>query len=112
MTTIAYAGFVPGPGGLRPTRWTVNGADRGDDLDVTVESVTPGVVNTAELAPPTPHPVFAAQQPGGEDEVLQAGFPHGQIEVAAKVGYQDGVTLRTLLRKKTGRGVRELRGRP
>jgi transcriptional regulator GlxA family with amidase domain len=30
-------------------------------------------------------------------------------EVAAAVGYGDGVTLRTLLRKKTGRGVRELR---
>lgn len=30
-------------------------------------------------------------------------------EIAASVGYQDGVTLRTLLRKKTGRGLRELR---
>jgi transcriptional regulator GlxA family with amidase domain len=30
-------------------------------------------------------------------------------EIAASVGYQDGVTLRTLLRRKTGRGVRELR---
>ena len=30
-------------------------------------------------------------------------------EIAAAVGYGDGVTLRTLLRKKTGRGVRELR---
>jgi transcriptional regulator GlxA family with amidase domain len=30
-------------------------------------------------------------------------------EIAAAVGYQDGVTLRNLLRKKTGRGVRELR---
>lgn len=38
-------------------------------------------------------------------------------EIAEAVGYSDGVTLRTLLRKKTGRGVRELRragnpGRP
>lgn len=32
-------------------------------------------------------------------------------DIAAAVGYGDGVTLRTLLRKKTGRGVRELRGR-
>ncbi len=32
-------------------------------------------------------------------------------EVASSVGYSDGVTLRTLLRKKTGRGVRELRAR-
>jgi transcriptional regulator GlxA family with amidase domain len=32
-------------------------------------------------------------------------------EIAASVGYGDGVTLRTLLRKKTGRGVRELRAR-
>jgi transcriptional regulator GlxA family with amidase domain len=31
-------------------------------------------------------------------------------EIAERVGYRDGVTLRTLLRKKTGRGVRELRG--
>jgi transcriptional regulator GlxA family with amidase domain len=29
--------------------------------------------------------------------------------IAASVGYADGVTLRTLLRKKTGRGIRELR---
>jgi transcriptional regulator GlxA family with amidase domain len=32
-------------------------------------------------------------------------------EIAAQVGYADGVTLRTLLRRKTGRGVRELRAR-
>ncbi|HSB54932.1 MAG TPA: helix-turn-helix domain-containing protein [Gemmatimonadales bacterium] len=31
-------------------------------------------------------------------------------QIAARVGYADGVTLRTLLRKKLGRGVRELRG--
>jgi transcriptional regulator GlxA family with amidase domain len=30
-------------------------------------------------------------------------------EIAAAVGYGDGVTLRTLLRRKTGRGIRELR---
>jgi len=30
-------------------------------------------------------------------------------EIAAEVGYSDAVTLRTLLRRKTGRGVRELR---
>lgn len=30
-------------------------------------------------------------------------------EIAASVGYGDGVALRALLRKKTGRGVRELR---
>ena len=32
-------------------------------------------------------------------------------EIAAAVGYQDGVTLRTLLRRKTGLGVRQLRQR-
>lgn len=32
-------------------------------------------------------------------------------QIASAVGYSDGVTLRTLLRKKTGRGVRELRAR-
>jgi transcriptional regulator GlxA family with amidase domain len=31
--------------------------------------------------------------------------------IAAQVGYSDGVTLRTLLRRKLGRGVRELRSR-
>jgi transcriptional regulator GlxA family with amidase domain len=31
--------------------------------------------------------------------------------IAAEVGYADGVTLRTLLRRRLGRGVRELRGR-
>lgn len=31
--------------------------------------------------------------------------------IAEQVGYGDGVTLRTLLRRKTGRGVRELRAR-
>ena len=30
--------------------------------------------------------------------------------IAAQVGYADGVTLRTLLRRRTGKGVRELRG--
>lgn len=30
-------------------------------------------------------------------------------DIASAVGYRDGVTLRTLLRKKTGRGIRELR---
>jgi transcriptional regulator GlxA family with amidase domain len=30
-------------------------------------------------------------------------------QIAASVGYGDGVTLRTLLRRKTGRGIRELR---
>ena len=33
-------------------------------------------------------------------------------QVAALVGYSDGVTLRTLLRRKLGKGVRELRARP
>jgi transcriptional regulator GlxA family with amidase domain len=36
---------------------------------------------------------------------------HGIDQVAALVGYSDGVTLRTLLRRKLGKGVRELRAR-
>jgi transcriptional regulator GlxA family with amidase domain len=32
-------------------------------------------------------------------------------QIATKVGYADGVTLRTLLRKKLGRGVKDIRGR-
>lgn len=32
-------------------------------------------------------------------------------EIATRVGYADGATLRTLLRTRTGRSVRELRGR-
>ena len=32
-------------------------------------------------------------------------------QIAAKIGYADGVTLRALLRRKLGRGVRELRSR-
>jgi transcriptional regulator GlxA family with amidase domain len=32
-------------------------------------------------------------------------------QIAAQIGYSDGVTLRTLLRRKLGRGVRELRAR-
>ena len=32
-------------------------------------------------------------------------------DIAARVGYADGVTLRTLLRQRTGRGVRDLRVR-
>jgi transcriptional regulator GlxA family with amidase domain len=34
---------------------------------------------------------------------------HGVDEIAARVGYSDGVTLRTLLRRRLGRGVREIR---
>jgi transcriptional regulator GlxA family with amidase domain len=30
-------------------------------------------------------------------------------EIATAVGYENGVTLRTLLRKRMGRGIRELR---
>jgi transcriptional regulator GlxA family with amidase domain len=30
-------------------------------------------------------------------------------QIAAQVGYADGVTLRSLLRRRIGRGVRELR---
>ena len=33
-------------------------------------------------------------------------------QIAAEVGYAEGVTLRVLLRKKLGRGVREIRGNP
>jgi transcriptional regulator GlxA family with amidase domain len=32
-------------------------------------------------------------------------------QIAAQIGYADGVTLRSLLRRKLGRGVRELRAR-
>jgi transcriptional regulator GlxA family with amidase domain len=32
-------------------------------------------------------------------------------QIAAQIGYADGVTLRTLLRRKLGRGVKELRAR-
>jgi transcriptional regulator GlxA family with amidase domain len=32
-------------------------------------------------------------------------------QIADQVGYADGVTLRTLIRRKLGRGVRELRAR-
>ncbi len=35
----------------------------------------------------------------------------GLDEIASRVGYQAGATLRTLLRKRTGLGVRELRAR-
>jgi transcriptional regulator GlxA family with amidase domain len=31
-------------------------------------------------------------------------------KIAGQVGYRDGVTLRTLLRKRLGKGIRELRG--
>jgi transcriptional regulator GlxA family with amidase domain len=34
---------------------------------------------------------------------------HSIERIAAMVGYADGVTLRTLLRRRLGRGVRELR---
>ena len=30
-------------------------------------------------------------------------------DIASAVGYQDAASLRTLLRRKTGRGIRELR---
>jgi hypothetical protein len=33
----------------------------------------------------------------------------GVDAIAAEIGYADGATLRTLLRQRLGRGVRELR---
>jgi transcriptional regulator GlxA family with amidase domain len=42
--------------------------------------------------------------------LLQTG-DQGVEEIAGQVGYRDGATLRTLLKRKTGRGVRELRAR-
>ena len=33
-------------------------------------------------------------------------------EVAARVGYADGVTLRTLLRRRLNQGIKEIRRRP
>jgi transcriptional regulator GlxA family with amidase domain len=36
---------------------------------------------------------------------------HASVDqIAAEVGYTEGVTLRALLRQKLGRGVREIRG--
>jgi transcriptional regulator GlxA family with amidase domain len=35
---------------------------------------------------------------------------HSVDQVAAQVGYEDGVTLRTLLRRRLGTGIREIRG--
>jgi transcriptional regulator GlxA family with amidase domain len=32
-------------------------------------------------------------------------------QIASQIGYADGVTLRSLLRRKLGKGVRELRSR-
>ena len=36
---------------------------------------------------------------------------HSVDQIATQIGYADGVTLRTLLRRRLGRGVRELRAR-
>jgi transcriptional regulator GlxA family with amidase domain len=33
-------------------------------------------------------------------------------EIALQVGYRDGVTLRVLLRRRFGRGIKEIRGNP
>jgi transcriptional regulator GlxA family with amidase domain len=38
--------------------------------------------------------------------------PASVDEIAGQVGYADGVTLRSLLRQRTGRGVREIRREP
>lgn len=45
-----------------------------------------------------------------EAAVFRLSTTRDSIEqIAASVGYGDGVTLRTLIRKKTGRGIREIR---
>ncbi|MDB6084783.1 MAG: helix-turn-helix domain protein [Gammaproteobacteria bacterium] len=43
--------------------------------------------------------------------LLQSG-DESVDRIAARVGFSDGVTLRTLLRRKLGKGVRELRSKP
>ena len=50
--------------------------------------------------------VVSAARPSG----VALGAVAGDVdEIATEVGYADGVTLRALLRRKLGRGVRELR---
>lgn len=55
-------------------------------------------------------PVSFVQDLRVQDAMLQLETTDRSLdEIATRVGYRDGVTLRTLLREKTGRGVRELR---
>ena len=59
--------------------------------------------------------VACARHQRAEDQQVERAVhllkttPASVDEIAQRVGYADGVTLRTLLRRRLGRGVREMR---
>ena len=83
-------------------------------------------VTTIEALAPEGGPLHPVQAAWVSEQVPQCGFcqpgmimavaallkttPHNLDRVAGMVGYSDGITLGTLLRRRLGKGVKEIRG--
>jgi transcriptional regulator GlxA family with amidase domain len=93
-------------------RWARGRLDRGFSLDGAAESLATSKRTLARHMKDTlgKSPLSYFQDLRVERAVHLLNTTSHSIErIAAMVGYADGVTLRTLLRRRLGRGVRELR---
>src|SRR5215468_7877554 len=93
-------------------RWARRRLDRGFSLDGAAESLATSKRTLARRMKDTlgKSPLSYFQDLRVERAVHLLNTTSHSIErIAAMVGYADGVTLRTLLRRRLGRGVRELR---
>ena len=93
-------------------RWARGRLDQGFSLDEAAAELATSKRTLArrlrDVLGKTPLSYFQDLRVERAVHLLKTG--NGTIEqIAAQVGYADGVTLRALLRKKLGRGVRELR---
>jgi transcriptional regulator GlxA family with amidase domain len=93
-------------------RWARDRLDHGFSLDVAADAlhVSKRTLQRRMEAVLGKSPLSYFQDLRVERAVHLLRTSRKDIEaIAAEVGYADGVTLRTLLRKRLGRGVRELR---
>lgn len=93
-------------------RWARSQLERGFSLDDAAEALATSKRTLARRMRDTlgKSPLSYFQDLRVERAVhLLKTTSHSIERIAAMVGYADGVTLRTLLRRRLGRGVRELR---
>jgi transcriptional regulator GlxA family with amidase domain len=97
---------------VRFERWARSRLDRGFSLDEAADAIATSKRTLARRLKDTlgKTPLSYFQDLRVERAVhLLKTTDHNIERIAAMVGYADGVTLRTLLRRRLGRGLRELR---